>query len=113
MCAGLVRRFQHGLGMTLVEKSDLSTGNTMFASYVLKSNDIVFVFTAPYSRVAWKHAGQASQTPVPFYDQDQAHEFISCHGMAVRSVGERTSRQASAVLACNEDIVHAGCRRPA
>lgn len=47
---GTIRRFQYGLGMTLVAKSDQSTGNEVFASYALKSGDLVFAFTAPYSR---------------------------------------------------------------
>lgn len=34
-------RFGWGLGMQLVAKSDLSTGNSTFASCVLKSNDLV------------------------------------------------------------------------
>ena len=37
----LVRSFGWGIGMQLVAKSDQSTGNTAFASYVLKSNDLV------------------------------------------------------------------------
>lgn len=41
-------RFGWGLGMQLVGKSDLSTGNTTFASYVLKSNDLVRAATIPY-----------------------------------------------------------------
>ncbi|KAJ9522677.1 hypothetical protein QJQ45_019757, partial [Haematococcus lacustris] len=51
-CVHPTDRFQHGLGMTLVAKSDQSTGNSTFASYVLRSNDLVFTFTAPYSRWA-------------------------------------------------------------
>ena len=73
--------------MGLVAKSDLSTQNTMFASYVLKSNDLRFVFTAPYSRQAWK-SSPPSKTPLPHYDQHQAHEFVAKHGLAVRAVGE-------------------------
>lgn len=34
-------RFSWGLGMTVVAKSDLSTGNSLFASYVLQSHDLV------------------------------------------------------------------------
>ena len=41
-------RFGVGLGMWLACKSDASTGNGAFASYVMKSNDLVFAFTAPY-----------------------------------------------------------------
>jgi 4-hydroxyphenylpyruvate dioxygenase len=36
--------------MSLIAKSDQSTGNSTFASYVLQSNDLVFTFTAPYSK---------------------------------------------------------------
>ena len=82
------KRFQHGLGMTLVAKSDQSTGNTSFASYVLQSNDVIFTFTAPYSRVAWQHGGQAAKVPLPHFKQQEAHDFIMSHGLAVRAVGE-------------------------
>ena len=34
-------RFGNGLGMHVVGKSDLSTGNSTFASYVLRSHDMV------------------------------------------------------------------------
>ncbi|CAM9788958.1 unnamed protein product, partial [Ectocarpus sp. 12 AP-2014] len=42
-------RFVWGLGMKLVAKSDQSTGNAQHASYVVQSNDLRFVCTAPYS----------------------------------------------------------------
>lgn len=78
------KRFQIGLGMTLVAKSDLSTKNPFFASYVLQSNELVFAFTAPYSRTAPRNN---SDVPLPHYDQQQAYDFISTHGLAVRAVG--------------------------
>ena len=80
------KRFQHGLGMTLCAKSDHSTGNTTFASYVLQSNDLVFTFTAPYSAAAGKNGPQTS-SPLPHYDQRAAHAFVSSHGLAVRALG--------------------------
>ncbi|KAL0305343.1 UNVERIFIED_CONTAM: 4-hydroxyphenylpyruvate dioxygenase [Sesamum calycinum] len=43
------KRFSWGLGMPLVAKSDLSTGNSAHASYLLRSGQLNFVFTAPYS----------------------------------------------------------------
>lgn len=43
-------RFGWGLGMALVAKSDQSTKNSTFASYVLQSGELVFTLTAPYSR---------------------------------------------------------------
>lgn len=78
------KRFQHGLGMTLVAKSDQSTGNSTYASYVLQSHDLVMAFTAPYSRKA-----AASSTRVPFnnYEASSAFEFLATHGLAVRAVG--------------------------
>ena len=36
--------------MALVAKSDQSTKNSCFASYVLQSEELVFTLTAPYSR---------------------------------------------------------------
>ena len=41
-------RFAVALGMQMVAKSDMITGNSVYASYVLRSNDLVFVFSAPY-----------------------------------------------------------------
>lgn len=77
------RRFQVALGMYLVAKSDLSTKNTLFASYVLQSNDLVFAFTAPYRKT-----GLACDTaPLPHYDPQKATDFIISHGLAVRAVG--------------------------
>eukprot|EP00775_Hariotina_reticulata_P005049 gene5049-5290_t len=81
------KRFQHGLGMTLVAKSDHSTGNSKYATYVLRSNDLVFSFTAPYSRKAYADTAATSIEPLPGYDQHQAFEFVCTHGLAVRAVG--------------------------
>ncbi|GLI70471.1 hypothetical protein VaNZ11_015381 [Volvox africanus] len=78
------KRFQHGLGMTLVAKSDQSTSNTLFASYVLQSNDLVFAFTAPYSR---KCAALSDGTPLKHYRTDEAYDFINNHGLGVKAVG--------------------------
>lgn len=77
------KRFQHALGMSLVGKSDLSTNNSVFASYVLQSNDLIFTFTAPYSRATF----QSGQIPIPNYNAQMAHEFNMIHGLAVRAVG--------------------------
>lgn len=82
--------FQHGLGMTLVAKSDHSTGNSKYASYVLRSGDLTFAFTAPYSRKCAAEAASSSSSaePLPDYNQQQAMDFVCTHGMAVRAVGE-------------------------
>lgn len=71
--------------MPLVAKSDQSTGNSAFASYVLKSNDLTFVFTAPYSR---KIQLTQSDLALPSYNHDKMYDFINAHGLAVRAVGE-------------------------
>jgi 4-hydroxyphenylpyruvate dioxygenase len=73
--------------MTLVAKSDHSTGNSKYCSYVLQSNELVFTFTAPYSLKCCA-AAPSSKEPLPDYDQQQAFEFICTHGMAVRAVGK-------------------------
>ncbi|GFR45369.1 hypothetical protein Agub_g6744 [Astrephomene gubernaculifera] len=78
------KRFQHGLGMTLVAKSDQSTANTLYASYVLQSGDLVFAFTAPYGK---RTAVPGEGTPLPHYSLDGAYEFVNTHGLAVRAVG--------------------------
>ena len=69
--------------MTLVAKSDQSTGNHHFASYVMRSGDITFTFTAPYSTATDK---STSAPPLPWYDQDLAYAFLKRHGLAVRSL---------------------------
>ncbi|KAI7838946.1 hypothetical protein COHA_007305 [Chlorella ohadii] len=76
-------RFGFGLGMTLVAKSDQSTGNHHFASYVMQSGDLVMAFTAPYSSKTDK---SESRPPVE-YDQDEAYDFLKTHGLAVRAFG--------------------------
>jgi len=68
------RRFTWGLGLKQVAKSDLSTGNKHYASVVTRSNDVTFVFTAPYNNNGNR---DGSNPPHPGYDQDGAHSFIS------------------------------------
>lgn len=70
--------------MSLVSKSDMSTGNCVFASYALQSNDLIFAFTAPYSRRA---PNNSTRVPLPHYSQQQAYDFVNTHGLAVRAVG--------------------------
>lgn len=78
------KRFLWGLGMRHVAKSDLSTGNLHYASHVMKSNDIVFAFSAPYNN---PNDQEGSQPPYPAYNQEVAHRFVQEHGLAVRAVG--------------------------
>lgn len=72
--------------MTLVAKSDHSTGNRKYCSYVLQSNALIFTFTAPYSRRCYAESDSSSE-PLPEFDQQQAYDFICTHGFAVRAVG--------------------------
>lgn len=81
--------------MTLVAKSDQSTGNCRYASYVLQSNDLVFSFTAPYSR---KAPGEGTSVPFAHYKQQDAFDFIMTHGMAVRAVGACGSWRVAGLL---------------
>ena len=73
-----------GLGMALVAKSDTSTGNMACTSFVLRSNDLTFVVTAPQGGPA---CGDASTSALPGYDAEAAFGFIRRHGLAVRSIG--------------------------
>lgn len=77
------RRFGWGLGMTNVAKSDLSTGNKTYASFVMKSNELVFVFTAPYNSSDITD----SNAPHPNYNTASANKFVIDHGLAVKACG--------------------------
>lgn len=92
-------RFTWGMGMPLVAKSDMSTGNTTYCSHVVKSDEIVFVFTAPYSNTEEDRRGKG---PVPHqgFDQDVAHAFVKKHGLAVRAVGVRVASAEEAYDCC-------------
>eukprot|EP01039_Chlorochromonas_danica_P001501 gene1500-1635_t len=78
------RRFQHAIGLDLVAKSDMSTGNKSYASYVVKSKEITFAFTAPYP-MGIDRTG--STEPHPNFSSEVMHRFILNHGVAVRAVG--------------------------
>lgn len=77
------RRFQLGLGMDVVAKSDLSTGNDRFASYCVKSNDFMLVFSAPYGNVA-----EGPDEAHPGFNGIHATEFFRKHGVAARAIGK-------------------------
>lgn len=68
------KRFSWGLGMPLVAKSDLSTGNTLYASYAIKSNELTFVFTAPYNSSSTN--SDSIVVPNSSFDTDTANKFI-------------------------------------
>ena len=81
-------RFSWGLGLPLVAKSDLSTGNATDCSHVLRSHDLVFAFTAPYGAPPSVEEGVPTQpsTPLPQFSRKQATDFFSKHGLAARAV---------------------------
>ena len=78
------KRFSWGLGMQVVAKSDQSTGNQTYCSFAIQSNDLTFVFTAPYSSKIDK---STTRMPHPAFDSDEARGFFAKHGLAVRAVG--------------------------
>ncbi|RHY14168.1 hypothetical protein DYB32_010871, partial [Aphanomyces invadans] len=78
------KRFGWAAGLNLVAKSDQSTGNHAYASYVMQSGELQLVITAPYSRQQQK---AESTAPLPYFDVPFAHEFCAKHGLAVRAMG--------------------------
>lgn len=76
------RRFSWGLGMPIVAKSDLSTGNSVHASYLLRSGDLNFLFTAPYSSAI----SNPCSASVPSFSVSDHRSFTASHGLAVRAI---------------------------
>ena len=103
-------RFMWGLGMNLVCKSDLTTGNFHYASQVIRSKELVFAFTSPYSNSDSQRGGSA--TPHPNYDQEGAHQFVTKHGLAVRAVSILVKDAAEAYDACIATDSTAGVLKP-
>lgn len=87
------RRFTWGLGMHMVAKSDLSTGNKQYASYAVQAGEIVFTFTAPYNN---RSETELTGAPHPSFSSEHATKFIADHGMAVRAMGIRVADAADA-----------------
>eukprot|EP01087_Luapelamoeba_hula_P004164 TRINITY_DN14114_c0_g1_i1.p1 TRINITY_DN14114_c0_g1~~TRINITY_DN14114_c0_g1_i1.p1 ORF type:complete len:430 (-),score=65.31 TRINITY_DN14114_c0_g1_i1:56-1345(-) len=79
------RRFAIAMGMQQVAKSDQTTGNQHYTSVVLKSNNITFVFSAPYSRTIERPA--TSKPALPHFNVNEAHEFFAKHGFGAKAVG--------------------------
>ncbi|KAD7479664.1 hypothetical protein E3N88_02800 [Mikania micrantha] len=77
------RRFSWGLGMPIVKKSDLSTGNTTHASYLLRSGQLNFLFTAPYSPSISTTTTTGS---IPTFSHADCRNFTAKHGLAVRAI---------------------------
>ncbi|KAG5182195.1 p-hydroxyphenylpyruvate dioxygenase [Tribonema minus] len=99
-------RFSWGLGMPMVAKSDQSTGNPVHASYVLRSHDLTFVFTAPYATHLAVAADKVQRlsapptSPLPGFDADKAYAFFRAHGMAARAIGIEVEDAAAAYEQC-------------
>uniref|UniRef100_A0A7S0XL73 4-hydroxyphenylpyruvate dioxygenase n=1 Tax=Ostreococcus mediterraneus TaxID=1486918 RepID=A0A7S0XL73_9CHLO len=101
-------RFGVGLGMGLACKSDASTGNGAFASYVMKSNDLVFAFTAPYDVKDEfdVRARGGDSVAHPGHTCAQLREFFETHGFGARAVGLEVSDARAAF----EESVKRGAR---
>ena len=80
------KRFMHGLGMELVSKSDLTTGNTVHASYLLQTAQARMLFTAPYGIEAGNASSVGDGMPFPEFNAASASVFFNTHGFAVRAV---------------------------
>lgn len=78
------RRWALALGMTLVAKSDQSTGNSIYSSYVMQCNDFRLVFTAPYATPTHQ---TSSKMPNPKFDAAKAQDFFTKHGVAAYAIG--------------------------
>lgn len=76
-------RFSWALGMPMIAKSDLSTGNTTHASYIIGSGELLFIFTAPYPATVTTTATSAS---IPTFSPTACRAFTASHGLAVRSI---------------------------
>ncbi|GAU12318.1 hypothetical protein TSUD_252690 [Trifolium subterraneum] len=79
------RRFSWGLGMPIVAKSDLSTGNLTHASYLLRSGDLSLLFSAAYSP-SISLSSPSSTASIPTFDATTCFSFSASHGLAVRAV---------------------------
>lgn len=93
----VAKRFMFSLGMNMVAKSDLTTGNKSYCSYVVNSGDLTFVFTAPYAACLDR---EGSVEPHPGYDKDTVANFIVKHGLAVRAISIRCKDAAVAYERC-------------
>ncbi|XP_065858484.1 4-hydroxyphenylpyruvate dioxygenase [Euphorbia lathyris] len=99
------RRFSWGLGMPLVAKSDLSTGNVTHASYLLRSGDLNFLFTAPYSPsiAAMENLSDTATASIPTFSREVFLNFSAKHGLAVRAIAIEVE---DAAIAFNTSVVH-------
>jgi len=75
---------KRGLGMELIGESKKETGNHSYSSYVLKSNNVKYIVSAPYL-TNFKHP--RDKKPNPAYDPEKAAHFFQRHGSGVSAVG--------------------------
>ncbi|KAF9596530.1 hypothetical protein IFM89_012261 [Coptis chinensis] len=89
--------------MPMVAKSDLSTGNMVHASYLLRSGELNFLFTAPYSpSIAGNMLTQTAS--IPTYSHNLVRLFASTHGLAVRAIAIEV-QDVELVVKLNEGVV--------
>lgn len=98
----VARRFSWGLGMPIVAKSDLSTGNLSHASYLLRSGHLCFLFTAPYSP-SIAAAENLTSAAIPTFNYSACRSFSAAHGLAVRSIAIEVE---DAELAFSTSVAH-------
>ncbi|KAG8387150.1 hypothetical protein BUALT_Bualt03G0223300 [Buddleja alternifolia] len=75
-------RFSWALGIPLVAKSDLSTGNSSHASYLLHSGNLNLLFSASYS----PSMSIPSSASIPSFSFSDHRSFTSSHGLSVRAI---------------------------
>ncbi|KAI5597236.1 hypothetical protein BDE02_02G053800 [Populus trichocarpa] len=99
------RRFSWGLGMPIVAKSDLSTGNATHASYLLRSGDLNFLFTAPYSPsiASMDNLSHTATASIPTFNHETSRGFSAKHGLAVRAIAIEVD---DAELAFTTSVAH-------
>lgn len=93
------RRFSTAFGLQMTAFTDIDNGNHKYTSYVLQSETVRFVITAPY----WTEAPPPKLTRVdtfPDFNRELAFEFIGKHGSAVRAIGLRVDDATAAYEAC-------------
>ncbi|KAJ6931054.1 hypothetical protein NC652_014536 [Populus alba x Populus x berolinensis] len=98
-------RFSWGLGMPIVSKSDLSTGNATHASYPLRSGDLNFLFTAPYSPsiASMDNLSHTATASIPTFNHETCRNFSAKHGLAVRAIAIEVD---DAELAFTTSVAH-------
>ncbi|KAM5580091.1 4-hydroxyphenylpyruvate dioxygenase [Rosa sericea] len=96
-------RFSWGLGIPMVAKSDLSTGNQTHASYLLRSGDLSILFTAPYSPTISHPTRPTSTASIPTFDHSASRAFSAKQGIGVRAVAVEV---ADADLAFHASVSH-------